>query len=555
MFIKRIFLYYHTLKFLKFRQLWTRGMRYLFPLTFWPHKENPVLRRFSRKWQQVIPLNSPILKEHPLTFFLLNHEGSIESREDWNNPNFDKLWLYTLHYHAFLLSDASSFLKQKIMEQWVEQNPWPFGVGWEPYPLSLRIVNWIKYFMTEESEKNSSLQESLYLQCCSLEHQIEYHLLGNHLFENGKALFFAGLYFKTKKSKRWLKKGLSLLSQELQEQVLTDGGHFERSPMYHALILEGLLDIYQLLSIGKSTVERKARPSLEKLEALIQKNVPSMLQWLSSLSHPDGNIAFFNDATGGVASHPRDIYEYALFLGFNKPKPLTQLLHLKESGFGRAENKEILLLADLGSVGPSYIPGHAHAGTLSFEMSLRGERFFVNSGISTYTPNEERHHQRGTLAHNTILIDEQNSSQTWSSFRVGKRARILDVHYNSHGFTASHDGYKNSKYKLIHNREWLVLEKAILIKDTLKGKGSPQVTSSFHLHPQWVVLSQTENEVNIQSLNTQHHARLIFPTDSEIRLESYDYALGFNLKQKGICLRICLTNKKLPYSLETVLEW
>ena len=71
----------------------------------------------------------------------------------------------------------------------------------------------------------------------------EYHLLGNHLFENFKALCFAGLYFKSKESGKWFNKGLRGLKEQVKEQILQDGGHFELSPMYHCIILEGMLDL------------------------------------------------------------------------------------------------------------------------------------------------------------------------------------------------------------------------------------------------------------------------------------------------------------------------
>src|SRR3990167_10461359 len=226
------------------------------------------------------------------------------------------------------------------------QNRWPIGIGWQPYPLSLRIVNWIKFSLRENQEEAEKFKKSLFLQCSSLEKQIEYHILGNHLFENGKALFFAGIYFETKESKRWLKKGISILYSQLKEQVLNDGGHFERSPMYHAIVLEGILDIYQLILINKTHINYKSNPSLEKLEQVIQKIVPKMLLWFSSLSHQDGNIAFFNDSTFEIASNSQSIKQYASFLGFQTPTHKSQFLHFKESGYARAENSDVLILAD-----------------------------------------------------------------------------------------------------------------------------------------------------------------------------------------------------------------
>src|SRR5690606_3223286 len=76
-----------------------------------------------------------------------------------------------------------------------------------------------------------------------LERRIEWHLLGNHLFANAKALFIAGLYFQGPEANRWRAKGASILSRELREQILEDGGQFERTPMYHLLALEDVQDL------------------------------------------------------------------------------------------------------------------------------------------------------------------------------------------------------------------------------------------------------------------------------------------------------------------------
>lgn len=560
MLLNKLTLYYNTLKYLKLKQIWFRLARFLFPpkIFFLHPKIAPRPRKIKPKWKQTLSHKTPILSESPLTFNFLNCQGTVVHPEDWNAPNRTKLWLYNLHYHDFLLSNLEISLKNKIINQWIKQNPWPTGIAWEPYPLSLRIVNWIKYFLSERAPHSEELK-SLYLQCFSLDNEIEYHLLGNHLFENAKALFFAGLFFDTKDSNKWFNKGISILKEQLEEQILEDGGHFERSPMYHVIILEGLLDIYQLSLIAEQSVDSKKKQQLQKLEQKLRKIIPEMLRWLSSLTHPDKEIAFFNDSTFDVAPAPHDIYRYGESLGFKTPSIRTDIVYLKASGFARVENKDALILADIGSVGPSYIPGHAHAETLSFEVSLRGKRLFVNSGISTYTACPERDYQRGTLAHNTVSINGKNSSRVWSSFRVAERATAFDVQMDSQEshlfFTASHDGYKRLKYGLIHKREWFLSEKIIRIKDSFLGTGVPEVIASYHLHPHWSIASQNKNVINLISSGIHRGVQVKFPQHAKIKIEPYDYAIGFNKKKKGLCLKACLTSQILPYYFETEVRW
>ena len=138
--------------------------------------------------------------------------------------------------------------KSALIDDWIENNPLGASDAWEPYTVSLRIVNWIKWFLTENAQREPRQEwlESLYLQAAWLEKNIEYHLLANHYLKNGKALLFAGAYFSGQQATRWLEKGLAILRDEASEQILADGGHYERSPMYHSIVVEDYLDVLNI---------------------------------------------------------------------------------------------------------------------------------------------------------------------------------------------------------------------------------------------------------------------------------------------------------------------
>ena len=104
----------------------------------------------------------------------------------------------------------------------------------------------------KSGERIDTLLESLGAQAATLERRLEKDLLGNHLLKNIKALLFAGALLETPRSARWWAKGEALLEQQLNEQILPDGGHFERSPMYHSQILEDLAEI-RLLSVPRGS--------------------------------------------------------------------------------------------------------------------------------------------------------------------------------------------------------------------------------------------------------------------------------------------------------------
>jgi uncharacterized heparinase superfamily protein len=189
--------------------------------------------------------------------------------------------------------------------------------------------------------------------------------LGNHLFANAKALVFAGAFFEGEEAERWLATGLRILDRELPEQILPDGGHFERSTMYHALAFEDMLDLIQPRRC-LSPISRNWRRGPEK--SLWPQYTLRMQRWLHAMSHPDGEIAFFNDAALGVAPKRFELDAYATRLGFIIRRLLAGR---RVAGGQRLPARSPWRcggIAGFGAVGPDYLPGHAHADTLSFEL-------------------------------------------------------------------------------------------------------------------------------------------------------------------------------------------
>ena len=154
--------------------------------------------------------------------------------------------------------------------------------------------------------------------------------------------------------------------------------------------------------------------------------------------------------------------------------PLADIEALADSGYVRLQIGPAVMIADVGEIGPDHLPGHAHADTLSFELSLRGQRVLVNSGTSTYEPTAERLRQRGTAAHNTVVVDGVDSSEVWSSFRVARRARPLAVTWGRDGdvlsLSAGHEGYSRLPGKVIHRRRWRLDPKGLAVEDELEGR-------------------------------------------------------------------------------------
>lgn len=409
----------------------------------------------------------------PANFRFLNDVRDLNGRGSWNDRVTPKLWLYNLHYFDDLNAQDSEARREwhlALIRRWLQENPPASGTGWEPYPTSLRIVNWVKWVLGGGSLSDEAVQ-SLAVQTRRLSATVETHLLGNHLVANAKALVFAGLFFEGPEADGWLATGLSLLRREVPEQVLPDGGHFERSPMYHSLILEDLLD---LVNLGRVYGWSVGAPACAPL-AQWRETAGRMLIWLAAMLHPDGGIALVNDAAEGVAPSAGELFGYAGRLGIPLAiSPGDGVTHLADTGYVRVQHGDTVAILDVGPLGPDYLPGHGHADTLSFELSVDGARVIVDTGTSCYDPGPKRLYERGTAAHNTVVVDGRDSSEVWGVFRVARRARPFDLSVSESGgvvrVCCAHDGYRRLRGKVVHRRTWTIGRHSLRVEDALEGR-------------------------------------------------------------------------------------
>ncbi len=541
--MKKLLLFVNTVKYLKLSQILNR----LSKLFFNPQVTDTFTGEVNLGtgvWISIDLYEEKIDTSKIATF--LNKKKLLSFPVDWNNGELSKLWTYNVHYFEDLLSlnskDKSTFHKN-LIKQWIVDNPIGSGAGWEPYPTSLRIVNILKYWLGG-AKLEKEVFESLHLQASFLSNNLEKHLLGNHYFVNLKALLFAGIVFRNKK---WINISTAGLLEQIPEQVLDDGANFELSPMYHSIMLVDFLDIYNLAKKYPATL------TIE-LQNLVAANIPKMIKFMDSMSHLDNEPSFFNDSVNNVAPHKIKIEEYAEKLNF-----IVSSMNLKKfsiidnecSGYFCAVNNGAKLIFDASPVGPDYIPGHAHADSLSFELSIKNNKIFVNSGTSRYDVSKEREEERGTSSHNTVVIDDKNSSEVWSSFRVAKRARILHREYkligkNTIKFSASHNGYKKLIKGAIHHREVIFDTNKLIFLDQIIGKFK-NASAYFYLHP--------ELKINLEKdiLN-------IFKSKVHIscNLKNLDYSIvdsfwspEFGQKISNKCLKIDFKSE----TLKTKFEW
>lgn len=505
-------------------------------------------------------------------FVFLNAEGRLTGPADWNAPSSSKLWLYNLHYFDDLNAtgaDGRRDWHRALIQRWVDENPPVAGNGWEPYPISLRVVNWIKWAL-RGNELEPAWVDSLASQMRFLRKRLEYHLLGNHLLANAKALVFAGLYFSGDEAAEWLGKGTAILQREVPEQVLPDGGHFERSPMYHAIVLEVLLDLVNVFGVYglRSQGHQKEAPTnvipasaevtdnRAGMTELLADTAVTMLAWLRYMTHPDGGIGFFNDAAHGIAPTAVELERYAERLGLPLPPAESRaLLSLPDSGFVRVRRGAALALLDVGEIGPGYLPGHAHADTLSFELSLFGQRCVVNAGVSCYGDSDERLQQRGTAAHSTVEIDGVDSSEVWGGFRVARRARPfgLETRQTEQVIAAkcAHDGYRRLSGKPVHRRQWRFEPGKLRVTDIVSG-GFEQAVAYYHLHPDVDVYADKgagKGRLELGGVAAGRHANWSV-TGGEVSIAASTYHPEFGLDIPNQVIEVVFAGAEAVFTLQ-----
>ncbi len=449
----------------------------------------------------------------------------------------NKLWHYHLQYMDYIdSSDLTDSLKQQLILGWIEKNPPTSCISWDPYPISRRVVNWIKW-LVEFKIENETICNSLCSQVDFLSRRLEYHILGNHLFANAKALIFAGMFFEFDLADKWLAKGLKIFKNELKKQFLEDGAHFELSPMYHSIMLEDILDIVNIMTVY----------GVDSKGYISQKSIAAKLSWLKYMSHPDGDISFFNDSMFNMSANYEGLADYASRLGFSN-KGLE--VNHDTSGYIKLVNNKVTLIADVAKIGPDYLPGHAHADTLSFECSINGDRVLVNSGVSTYDISEQRLYDRGTSSHNTLIVNGSNSSQVWSSFRVAKRAAVKNIKISRSGrqstVSAEHNGYY-ANFGTIHKRTWRLRSSCLGIFDEIRGSNTHDITVFFHFHPEVNVIKIVNSSFSLVR-NEVEIARICIDSKLNVELEQFDFhpELGVNLKAYRL---VCSAKLALPDKL------
>ena len=491
----------HTIVYLKPIQIWYQ-LYYRLRTKVWKFK--PVKRipdRIKLNWEDGLYNVNTHQKSGTFRFLNISHQFTDEI--NWNIPDYGKLWAYNLNYFDYLnQKELSTSAGLQLIQDFITQSGM-HKVAYEPYPTSLRIINWVK-FLSKEQLNDQSIDLHLYNDCLRLTGSLEYHILANHLLENGFGMLFGAFYFQ---DEHFYQVAMKIITEQLPEQIISDGGHFELSPMYHQIILYRILDSLNLIM---------KNPWKQDLLSLLDSKAGMMLSWLRNITFQNGEVPRVNDTAIGITPGTDELFMYAQNLKIKEKN-----VPLNESGYRKFENEQFELFIDVGQIAPSYQPGHSHADNLQFLLNYKNQPIIVDTGISTYEKSDRRQSERSTLAHNTLTINEKDSSEVWGGFRVGRRARTRIILEEDKLVVANHDGYR--KEGIIHQRSFNFSEKVIKIVDTVSGDlSNKKIKGYLHFNHNCTLKIEGSN------ILVNNELQIHIENPSELFQEEYELALGYN---------------------------
>lgn len=504
---------FHTVRHIKpiqiYYQIWYRIKNYFLSIDWYKEYINNTLYRLSSKADVILYVSYNEYKSKN-QFSFIGIEHLFIEHIDWNILIHGKLWNYNLQYFNYLLDESIDVSERERLITDFSSNLLVKKIKLEPYPVSLRIINTI-LFLSRHNIQNHLIDEALQSQIDYLNKNLEKHILANHLLENIFSLYIASFSLQNDQLHA---KAIRLLEKGLTEQILEDGAHYERSPMYHSIILGKLL---LCIDIAESN---------GKLNSLFISNLRNkaskMLGWINAFAFPDGSWALMNDAAEHIAPTTNQLNNTAELLNID-----WGISALTESGYKKLTGNNWELIVNVGNITPAYQPGHAHADMLHFCIWYNGKQVVIDPGTSTYNISAQRNWERGTKSHNTILIDNFNQSDVWGGFRIGKRAKCTLHKADSNSIIASHSGYSDLGY--LHKRSFKKVNNQLELIDQVTSSNNIQIdVSGKILFSQDFHIEMRNKSAIIRSDET---GNVEITADVELLLIESTFATSFNEKK------------------------
>ena len=424
-------------------------------------------------------------------YAFLGHAIDLGDPVDWDDERIDELpivWRLKLEgFEAFERlvlgwespSDVDvASIRHRLVEQalaWDAESQ--IGEGpylrrsWIPHSVSLRVLHWSRYVAWCDGEDVSvpdRLVRMIYKNALFLENHVEREIDGNHLIENAVALLVAGVLFREHDT-GWIDVGVELFKEAARTQLLADGGHYERSPMYHVTVLRRYVTAADLLSSS-------GRPTV-----VLETAAAHAMGFLESLVEPSGEIPLLNDSVYEEALEAETCLSYARSCSIS---PISRSLsHPEGSGYRLLRSGSGTLLMDVGDVGPPHLPAHSHNDQLSVLLWIDGKPILTDTGVYDYESPPRRSYARSVAAHNTAQYDRIEPIPVGGSYLMGKRTAVEVVDETDGYVEARYSRRRRLDQSYTHRRTVSIERDGWRIVDSVSGDTDETYTVRHHFHP------------------------------------------------------------------------
>lgn len=435
---------------------------------------------------------------------------------------------------------------------WVQENPYLEGVNWySNIEINIRLINF--YFcyqilnadlLRQTNSKFSEFYEKIWQPCIekhaefSFKHPSLFSSANNHLISEYAGLFVAACAFDIKQKEKKLIYAKKGLEREIIKQNSLEGVNREEAAEY----IQFINDFFLIAAIvGQNTNHNFSENYFKQLHKIAH--------YLNQIIDQNGNYPMYGDGDDGFVLLPDAHKHYNNFLSqlssfavlfkdaslkrenaiwdnknellfgekgnaiFNSLESLgtpNRSSFFEKSGHfifrKKFDNKETYLHFDAAPLGFLSIAAHGHADALSFILHVEGVPFFIDSGTFTYhTHKEWRKYFVGTLAHNTIRINQKDQATLAGPTMWLNHYDCQITSVGENFVEASHNGYKSEGVSHTRKIEFHPEEDSFTITDSLKSKKPFLAEIPFHLHPKIMVhtigasfLLKSENSRSVQ---------------------------------------------------------
>jgi hypothetical protein len=441
-------------------------------------------------------------------------------------------WVWELNRHnhlitlskAYFLTGNEHYSEEAVAQilSWIEANPPKLGVNWtSSLELSIRLINWIWAisFIKSSEAFTQRVFEIIFFSIGEQTKHISQHLsafssANNHLIGEAAGLAIVGIFFPwLKNSNLYQKKGFKILEEELEKQIFPDGGTAEQAISYLSFILEFNIIAWKLAELNGKPIPKIWSERLEAscfyLVAFMDKGgkVPAIGDNDNAIvvdldnHHKKNNLFSIMASAASLVCKPefkkiakswdekshwllgiqgKNVYDSLPFVNYEPPSK-----HFMHSGYCVMRSGNTSIVFDCGSLGYLSTSAHGHADALNVTISKGENSILIDPGTYAYQEGGQwRKFFRGTMAHNTMVVDCQDQSEIKGPFLWGKKAGAYLEKWESNTeydfAVAYHDGYKS--FHVIHRRSILFSKPdLILIKDYLEGRGVHSFRQLWHL--------------------------------------------------------------------------